>query len=329
MTTENPNTMKVLITGGGGFLGARLVRTILQRGHLSGRPLGELVLADLVPPPSDIARDERVRSATGALIDQAKTLSQENFDLVFHLAAAVSAECEANLDLGLRSNLDTTRALLDALRSEGAPRFVFSSSVAVFGGDVDLPMPRVIHDDTLPVPQSSYGVQKFMCEQLVADYTRRRLIDGRSVRLMTVTVRPGRPNAAASGFLSSIVREPLNGQQAVCPVSLQTAVAVASPERAIEGLLMAAEAAPDVWGGATAVNLPGLTLRVGEILDALEVVAGRAVRERVHFEENPTIATMVGGWASAFESKRARSLGLAADPDFISIIRQFQREQGL
>jgi D-erythronate 2-dehydrogenase len=329
MTIDNPNTMKVLITGGGGFLGSRLARTILQRGHLSSRPIAQLVLADLVPPPPDLARDERVRAATGALIDQAKTLRQENFDLVFHLAAAVSAECEANLDLGLRSNVDTTRALLDALRAEGQPRFVFSSSVAVFGGDVDLPMPRVIHDDTLPVPQSSYGVQKFICEQLVADYTRRGLIDGRSVRLMTVTVRPGRPNAAASSFLSSIVREPLNGQQAVCPVSPGTAVAVASPQRAIEGLLKAAEATSDAWGGGTAVNLPGLTIRVSEMLDALEVVAGRAARERVRFEENETIAIMVGGWASAFESARARRLGLAADPDFISIIRQFQKEQGL
>jgi len=146
---------------------------------------------------------------------------------------------------------------------------------------------------------------------------------------MTVTVRPGRPNAAASGFLSSIVREPLNGQPAVCPVAPETAVAVASPERAIEGLLKAAEATPDAWGGATAVNLPGLTTRVSEMLDALEVVAGRAARERVRFEKNQTIAKMVGGWASAFESARARHLGLAADPDFISIIRQFQREQGL
>jgi nucleoside-diphosphate-sugar epimerase len=331
MTIDNPNTMKVLITGGGGFLGARLARTILQRGHLSGRPVRELVLADLVPPPPDVASDERVRAATGALIDQAKTLGQENFDLVFHLAAAVSAECEANLDLGLRSNVDTTRALLDALREVGGggPRFVFSSSVAVFGGDVDLPMPRVIHDDTLPVPQSSYGVQKFICEQLVADYTRRGLIDGRSVRLMTVTVRPGRPNAAASGFLSSIVREPLNGQQAVCPVAPETEAAVASPQRAIEGLLKAAEATPDAWGGATALTLPGLTVSVSEMLDALEVVAGRVARERVRFEKNETIAKMVGGWAFAFESARARHLGLAADPDFISIIRQFQKEQGL
>jgi nucleoside-diphosphate-sugar epimerase len=306
-----------------------LARAILQRGQVSDRPLAELVLADLVPPAPDVARDPRVRAYPGALIDQAKALGHENFDLVFHLAAAVSGECEADLDLGLRANLDTTRALLDALREGGRPRFVFSSSVAVFGGDVDLPMPRIIHDDTLPVPQTSYGVQKFVCEQLVADYARRGLIDGRSARLMTVTVRPGRPNAAASGFLSSIVREPLNGQEAVCPVPPETEVAVASPQRAIEGLLAAAEAAPDVWGGRTAVNLPGLTVRVSEMLDALEAVAGREVRERVRFEENAAIARMVGGWASAFESARARRLGLSADPDFVSIIRQFQTEQGV
>src|SRR5277367_4143501 len=261
--------MKVLITGGAGFLGTRLARTLLSRGHLSGHPLTQLVLADLAPPAADVAGDGRVQVRTGALLDQCKTLGGEDFDTVFHLASAVSAECEADLDLGLRSNVDTTRALLDGLRGGSHPRFVFSSSVAVFGGDDDFPLPRIIHDDTLPVPQTSYGIQKFMCEQLIADYTRRGLIDGRSARLMTVTVRPGRPNAAASGFLSSIIREPLNGQQAVCPVPPHTVVAVASPQRAIEGLLMAAEATPDAWGSRTAVNLPGLTVRVSEMLDAL------------------------------------------------------------
>jgi nucleoside-diphosphate-sugar epimerase len=263
------------------------------------------------------------------LLDQCKTLRDETFDLVFHLASAVSAECEADLDLGLRSNLDTTRALLDALRSAGKPRLVFSSSVAVFGGDDDLPMPRVIHDDTLPVPQTSYGIQKFICEQLIADYTRRGLIDGRSARLMTVTVRPGRPNAAASGFLSSIVREPLHGQEAVCPVPPDTVVAVASPQRTIQGLIVAAEATPDAWGSRTAVNLPALTLRVSEMLDALEIAAGRATRQRVHFQEDPKIARMMLGWPAAFESARARRLGLSADPDFLSIVRQFQKEQAV
>ncbi len=323
------NTMKVLITGGAGFLGTRLARTLLSRGHVSGKPLAQLVLADLAPPADDVGGDPRVLAWPGALLDQCKALRDETFDLVFHLASAVSAECEADLDLGLRSNLDTTRALLDALRSGGKPRLVFSSSVAVFGGDDDLPMPRVIHDDTLPVPQTSYGIQKFICEQLIADYTRRGLIDGRSARLMTVTVRPGRPNAAASGFLSSIVREPLHGQEAVCPVPPDTVVAVASPQRTIEGLVVAAEATPDAWGSRTAVNLPALTLRVSEMLDALEVAAGRATRQRVHFQEDPKIARMMLGWPATFESARARRLGLSADPDFLSIVRQFQKEQAV
>jgi nucleoside-diphosphate-sugar epimerase len=321
--------MKVLITGGAGFLGSRLARTLLERGQVAGEPVVELVLADLSPPAADLTSDSRVRVWTGALLNQGDELRRQNLDLVFHLAAAVSAECEADLDLGLRSNVDTTRALLDALREAGKPRFVFSSSVAVFGGDSDLPLPRVIHDDTLPVPQTSYGIQKFICEQLVADYTRRGLIDGRSVRLMTVSVRPGRPNAAASGFLSSIIREPLHGQEAICPVPPETLVAIASPQRAIEGLLAAAEATPDAWGSRTAVNLPGLTVTVREMLEALEAAAGRAVRERVRFEENPAIARMIFGWATAFESARARRLGLSADPDFLSVVRQFQKEQAV
>src|ERR1700722_792396 len=318
--------MKVLITGGAGFLGTRLARTLLSRGHLSGQPLTQLVLADLAPPATDVASDGRVQARTGALLNQCKSLGGETYDLVFHLASAVSAECEADLDLGLRSNLDTTRSLLDGLRGRGT-RLVFSSSVAVFGGDDDLPMPRVIHDDTLPVPQTSYGIQKFICEQLIADYTRRGLIDGRSARLMTVTVRPGRPNAAASGFLSSIVREPLNGQDTVCPVPPDMKVALASPQRTIDGLLTVAEAAPDVFGGRTAVNLPGLTVSVKEMLDALEAAGGRAVRALVQFEEDPAIARMIFGWPTAFESARARRLGLSADPDFLSIIRQYQKEQ--
>jgi nucleoside-diphosphate-sugar epimerase len=190
-------------------------------------------------------------------------------------------------------------------------------------------MPRVIHDDTLPVPQTSYGIQKFICEQLIADYTRRGLIDGRSARLMTVTVRPGRPNAAASGFLSSIIREPLNGQEAVCPVATDTVVAVASPQRTIEGLIAAAEATPDAWGSRTAVNLPALTLKVSEMLDALELAAGRATRERVRFQHDPTISRMMLGWPAAFESARARRLGLSPDPDFLSIVQQFQKEQAV
>jgi D-erythronate 2-dehydrogenase len=319
--------MKLLITGGAGFLGARLARTLLARGSLAGRTIQNIVLADLVPPAADMSADPRVQARTGALLDQCAALASEMFDGVFHLASAVSAECEADLDLGLRSNLDTTLALLDALRRAGnVPRVVFASSVAVFGSDPALPLPQVVRDDTLPMPQSSYGIQKFICEQLVADYTRKGCIDGRSARLMTVSVRPGRPNAAASGFLSGIIREPLAGVDSVCPASLDTAVALASPARTIDGLIAVFEATREQFGGRTALNLPALTVRVGDMLDALEAVAGAAVRARVRFEPDAQIVRMVSGWPSRIESARAARLGLVADPGFRSIVQQYVRD---
>jgi D-erythronate 2-dehydrogenase len=319
--------MKLLITGGAGFLGARLARALIARGSLAGRKIDRIVLADLVPPAADLNADPHVQAHTGALLDQCAALRGEPFDGVFHLASAVSAECEADLDLGLRSNLDSTRALLDALRSAGnMPRVVFASSVAVFGSDPALPLPPVVRDDTLPTPQSSYGSQKFICEQLVADYTRKGCIDGRSARLMTVAVRPGRPNAAASGFLSGIIREPLAGIDAVCPTSIDTAVALASPARTIDGLIAVFEATREQFGGRTALNLPALTVRVGEMLDALEAVAGPAVRARVRFEPDAQIARIVSGWPSRIETARAARLGLTPDPDFRSIVQQYVRD---
>lgn len=316
--------MKVLITGGAGFVGTRLARELLKNGKLADKTIEQLVLADLSLPPADLLGDRRLRAATGTLIGQCAELSKERFDVVFHLAAAVSAECEADFDLGLRSNLDTTRALLDALRTAGnVPRFVFSSSLAVFGSDPALPMPAAIRDDTLPTPQSSYGVQKFICEQLVADYTRKGFIDGRNVRLMTVVVRPGRPNGAASGFMSGIIREPVSGQASICPVAPETRVALASPARTIEGLIAVAEAPWEALGGRTAINLPALTVSVGEMLQALEAAAGPEVRALVTFKQDATIARLVGGWPAAFDNSRARRLGLEPDPDFISIVRQY------
>jgi nucleoside-diphosphate-sugar epimerase len=263
----------------------------------------------------------------GPLIDHCPALAQKRFNVVFHLAGAVSAECEANFDLGMAANLDTCRALLEALRTAGnRPRLVFASSVAVFGSDPGLPLPPVIRDDTLPTPQSSYGIQKFICEQLVADYTRKGFIDGRSGRLMTVAVRPGLPNGAASGFLSGIVREPLNEMDTVCPVPLEMAVAMASPRNTMNALITLAEAESGALGGRTAINFPALTVKVGEILDALEAVAGKAPRARVRFEADPAITKIVGGWPSVFESERAMRLGLRPDPDMISIIRQYVNE---
>jgi len=316
--------MKLLITGGAGFIGARLARTLLARGTLAGRAIEQLVLADLVPPGAELLADARVQPRVGALREQCAALRHERFDGVFHLASAVSAECETDFDLGLASNLDTTRALLDALRHAGnAPRFVFASSIAVYGSDPALPLPPVVRDDTLPTPQSSYGIHKFVCEQLVADYTRKGFIDGRSVRLMTVAVRPGRPNAAASSFVSGIIREPLAGLAAVCPVAPETALAVASPARTVEGLIAACEAEREAFGGRTALNLPALTVRVQDMLDALEAVAGSAARQRVRFAPDEAIARMVGGWPARFEPGRSRRLRLQPDTDFRSIVLQY------
>lgn len=321
--------MRVLITGGAGFLGAQLARTLLDRNQVSGQPLTELTLADLVQPPADLLRDARVRTLLGQLGEHGPVVARESFDFIFHLAGAVSAECEANFELGLSANLDTSRTLLEAARAAGnRPRLVFASSVAVFGGDSGFPLPPVILDSTLPVPQSSYGTQKFICEQLVADYTRRGLIDGRSGRLMTVVVRPGKPNGAASGFLSAIVREPLNDMDAECPVPLEMAVALASPENTIRSLIRLAEADRDELGGRTAINFPALTVTVGEMLDALEEVGGRAARERVRLKADRAIIDIVGSWPAAVESVRASHLGLKPDADMHSIVRQFMNRPG-
>ena len=212
--------MRILITGGAGFIGARLAREILKRGQLNGQSVSELVIADLFPAPADLLADPRVKGHAGPMLEQGD-LFKSGFDGVFHLASAVSGECELDFDLGLRSNVDSSRLLLDSIRASGkASRFVFASSVAVFGPDVGNPMPERVTDTTLPTPQTSYGTHKLMIEYMVADYTRKGYIDGRSARLMTVAVRPGKPNGAASGFLSGMVREPLAGLRAVVPVGI-------------------------------------------------------------------------------------------------------------
>ena len=324
--------MNILITGGAGFLGSLLARRLLQRGELRGQRIQSLVLADLAEcRDPELNADARVRSHAGDLIEQLPALMARPFDAVFHLASAVSAECEADFDLGLRSNLDSTRALLDACRAQAArtgqpPLFFFSSSVAVYGSDPALALPAVVDDRTLPTPQSSYGIHKFVCEQLVADYTRKNHIDGRCARLMTVSVRPGRPNGAASGFLSGIVREPLAGKESVCPVGLDTAVALASPANTVSGIVAVAEAAREDFGGRTALNLPALTVTVREMLAALAAVGGDAAVQRVRMEHDPAIERIVGGWPARFQSDRARHLGLRADASYEDIVRQYARE---
>lgn len=316
--------MKILITGGAGFVGARLARSLLARGTLAGRRIEQLVLADQAAPPADLLARPEVQARTGALLAQCEALRSEPFDGVFHLASAVSGECEADFELGLRSNLDSTRALLDALRAAGnAPRLVFSSSVAVFGPEVGRPLPPCVADDTLPAPQTSYGTHKLMCEYLIADYTRKGYLDGRSARLMTVTVRPGRPNGAASSFFSGIIREPLAGQEAVLPVSPEVSHPVSSPQRTVDGLIAVYEASREQLGGRLALNLPGLNVRVADMLAALEAVAGPAVRARVKHVPDATIERIVGGWATGATAERAAALGLQPEPDFAHIIRAY------
>jgi nucleoside-diphosphate-sugar epimerase len=320
--------MRVLITGGAGFVGARLARTLLATGVLDGRSISHLVLADQAAAPADLLADPRVEGRVGPLLVHAAGLREEAFDGVFHLASAVSGECEADFDLGLRSNLDSTRALLDALRARteaGAEptRLVFSSSVAVFGPDPALPLPALVGDDTIPAPQTSYGTHKLICEHLVADYTRKGYIDGRAARLMTVTVRPGRPNGAASSFFSGIIREPLAGVDAVLPVDPGVSHPVSSPQRTVAGLVAVYEASRDAFQGRSAMNLPALNVTVAQMLDALEAVAGPAVRARVQLQRDERIAGIVANWPKGATAARATRLGLAPETSFEDIIRQY------
>lgn len=320
--------MHILITGGAGFVGARLARSLLARGTLAGHRLERVVLADQAAPPETLLADGRVEALVGPLLAQCESLRERRFDGVFHLASAVSGECELDFDLGMRSNLDSTRALLEALRMRPAaaaapPRVVFSSSIAVFGPDPALPLPAVCADDTLPAPQTSYGTQKLICEHLIADFTRKGYIDGRAARLVTVTVRPGRPNGAASSFFSGIVREPLAGEEAVLPVDPEVAHPVSSPQRTVEGLIAVFEASREAFGGRLALNLPALNVTVQQMLDALEAVAGPRVRGRVVPRRDERIAGIVANWPRAVSAARAARLGLRPEASFEDIIRQY------
>ena len=329
--------MNVVITGGAGFLGSRLARELLAAGTLDvagdgARPLSRVTLIDQAPVPPDLAGDERVTAIQGdlgQLLDPAAggpdTLA--GAEVIFHLAAAVSGECETDFDLGIRANLRATEALLASCRTLGTcPVVVFSSSLAVFGGSEDLPLPEVVDDQTRPNPQTSYGAQKAMGEQLLADYTRKGFLRGRALRLVSVSVRPGRPNAAASGFMSGVIREPLAGLRAVCPVSPETEVALASPARAIAGLRRAATASDQAWGGRSAVNLPALTISLADMAAALGRIAGPEVSALIDWVPDPEIARMVASWPALVRAERAGRLGLTPDPDFESIIRMHLAE---
>ena len=327
----------VVITGGAGFLGSRLARELLTAGSIEvdgggAARLSGVTLLDQSTPPADLAADQRVTAARGDLGDlldpgRGGPGTLAGADVIFHLAAAVSGECEADFDLGLRANLSATEALLASCRALGTnPVVVFSSSLAVFGASGDHPLPAIVDDHTLPNPQSSYGVQKVIGEQLLADYTRKGFLRGRAVRLATVSVRPGRPNGAASGFLSGIIREPLAGHRAVCPVDAATEAALISPGRAIKGLLCAAASPEESWGGRSAVTLPAITVTVAEMIAALEQAGGPEASALIDWVPDPVVIRLVSSWPARIQAGRAERLGLTRDPSFGSIVGSYIAE---
>lgn len=307
---------RILITGGAGFLGLRLARALLA----GAQPVTDLLLVDQAFDPARIPQDPRVRTLAADLATpgEAERILAGGFDAIVHLAAVVSSAAEANFDLGWRVNWAATQLLLEAARQQGnRPRFVFSSSVAVFGGE----LPAIVTDSTAPYPSSSYGAQKAAAELLVADFSRRGFVDGRILRLPTVAVRPGRPNLAASSFVSSIIREPLNGETAICPVDPALRLWISSPPTTIANFLRALALPADALKGRTLVNLPGITVTVGEMLAALERAAGREAVARVRFVPDAGIERIVASWPAAFDVSRATALGFFQDQTIDEIVR--------
>jgi D-erythronate 2-dehydrogenase len=309
--------MRIVITGGCGFLGRRVALKLLERGGLD-----KLVLFDNAHPALPLPGDKRLTLVTGDISEftaVSRVISPDT-DSVFHLAAVVSGQAEADTDLGYRVNLDGTRAVLDACRALGTcPRVVFASSLAVYGGA----LPPAVGDDTPLTPQTSYGTQKAIGELLVNDYSRKGFVDGRAVRLPTVVVRPGRPNRAASTFASSMIREPLAGREAVCPVPPDTVMALASPRRIVAGLLHAHDLPADVFAASRSLQLPGFSVAVGEMAAAVRRAGGEAAYARIRWEPDLQIHQIISGWPQALQARRAEALGFAADSGIDEAIQAF------
>ena len=321
--------MKVVITGGAGFLGQRLALRLLQHGRLADtdgreRTIEEIVLVDMVPA-HDFG-DPRVRCVAGDISDAQLLREVIGADTasVFHLAAVVSGQAEADFDLGMRINLDASRALLDICRAAGnRPKLVFTSSVAVYGGR----LPEVVLNATALNPQSSYGMQKAIGELLLNDYSRRGFVDGRVLRLPTISVRPGKPNKAASSFASGIIREPLNGEEAICPVSRDTRLWLLSPRKAIACLVTGHDLPAAAFGDSRIVNLPGISVTVAEMVAALERAGGDAAVKRIRWEYDAAVERIVGGWPGAWDTTRGHALGFSADDDIDSLIGAYVEDE--
>jgi nucleoside-diphosphate-sugar epimerase len=310
--------MNVLVTGAAGFLGRRVIQALLSSGR-DAPPVSRIVAADTSACP---IADPRIDARIGTIVDPTfiRSVVQDDLDLIFHLAAVLSGQSEAEFDVGMQVNVDGTRGLLEACRRlRRPPRFVFSSTVAVFGAD----LPDEVPEDNVLRPQTSYGTAKTIAELLVAEYSRRGFVDGVVLRLATVTVRPGAPNSALSSFVSSIIREPLAGVDAVCPVPLDMRLWITSPAVVTGNLIHAARVPSSALGGSLSVNLPGLTVTPAQMLASLERVGGAAARARVRCEIDPAIARVVATWPGALDDRRARRLGFSADRDFDEVVAQY------
>jgi nucleoside-diphosphate-sugar epimerase len=315
--------MHVLIIGAAGMVGRKLTAALVKAGQLGGKPIERLTLADVVAA-GPVAFGGRVDTKVADLPAPgvAAELVAERPDVIFHLAAVVSGEAEQNFEKGYRINLDGMRLLLDAVRHQGLkspfkPRLVFTSSIAVFGA----PFPEAIGDEFLSAPLTSYGTQKAICELLLNDYSRKGFVDGVGIRLPTIVVRPGKPNLAASGFFSNILREPLSGKEAVLPVSRDVRHWFASPRAAVGFLIRAAEIDTARLGWRRTISAPGLSATVGEEIEALRRVAGDKAVKLIREEPDETIVKIVAGWPRNFDTRRALELGFVAEQSFDEILR--------
>lgn len=315
--------MHILVVGAAGMVGRKLVARLAKDGQLGGQAVSRLSLVDVVAPDAPESIPTECWAADISAPGEAARMIAGRPDVVFHLAAIVSGEAEADFDKGYRINLDGTRFLFEAIRQEGLrngpykPRVVFTSSVAVFG----MPLPDAIPDDYVLAPLTSYGTQKAIGELLLADYSRRGFLDGIGIRLPTICIRPGAPNKAASGFFSNILREPLAGKEAVLPVEDSVRHWHASPRAAVGFLLHAATLDTAPLGARRTLSMPGLSATVGEQIEALRRVAGEKAVKLIRREPDATIAGIVAGWPQGFDPKRALSLGFKAESSFDEIIR--------
>jgi nucleoside-diphosphate-sugar epimerase len=314
--------MHILITGAAGMIGRKLVARLVDAGALNGKPIGKLTLIDVISPqkPQGFAGGVATSAADIADAAAARAAVAGRPDVIFHLAAVVSGEAELDFEKGVHVNLDGSRALIEAIRATGngyRPRMVFTSSIAVFGA----PFPESIADDFHLTPLTSYGTQKAIVELLLADYTRRGFLDAISIRLPSIVVRPGRPNKAASGFFSSIIREPLAGEEAVLPVEDSVLHWHASPRAAVGFLIHAAGVDRDKLGPRVNLTMPGVCCTVAEQIAALRRIAGDRVVGRIRREPDPLVARIVAGWPSRFDPRRALALGFQAEASFDEIIR--------